>query len=103
MADRINYRFPEMRSTVSEVDSYSEQYKSAADKLLSDVLAAVASWEGESKERFVYFLQNPVYEHIHETIPKIVNVVARQIEMSANAMSETDAELAANIPQSLGG
>jgi len=67
------------------------------------VLSAIANWEGESKERFAYFLQNPVYEHIHTTIPKILRVVNAQITMGAETMAKTDADLAANIPQSLGG
>jgi len=102
MADNIIYRFPEMGTAATEVDGYAEQYKSAANTLIESVLSAVANWEGESKDKFVSFLQGAVFEHIHNTVPQLVGVVSAQIRMSSDNMNKTDAELANNIPQTLG-
>jgi len=101
MAD-IVYRFPEMETSASEVDGYAEQYKKAAETLKDSVLSAIANWEGESRDKFVSFLEVSVYEHMHTNIPQIVSVVASEIRASSENMSKTDAELASNIPQSLG-
>jgi len=103
MSDSIVYRFPEMKSAASDVSDYANQYKTAADTLRDSLLTAVANWEGESKEKFMSFLQGAVYEHIHTIIPQLVDVVSKQIEMSSDNMANTDAEIAYNIPQSLSG
>lgn len=101
MAD-IVYRFPEMETAASEVDDYANQYKSAAQTLVDSITSATANWEGESKDKFKSFLEGAVYEHIHKNIPQIVGVVAAEIRASSENMSKTDANLADNIPQSLG-
>jgi len=101
MAD-IVYRYPEMKTAMTDVDNYASQYKTAAETLESDILSAITNWEGESKDKFVSFLIGAVKEHLQVNIPAIVGVVAREIETSADEMSKTDADLAANIPQSLG-
>lgn len=102
MADNIVYRFPEMETAAGDVDSYAEQYKSAADTLKDSVLAAVANWEGEAKESFLRFLEGAVYDHIHENVPQLVSVISAQIRASRENMEKTDKDLADNIPQSLG-
>ena len=101
MAD-IVYRFPEMESAAAEVDSYVEQYKNAAQTLVDSIATATAAWEGDSKDKFKSFLEGAVYEHLHENIPQIVSVIAAEIRASSENMSKTDANVAENIPQSLG-
>jgi WXG100 family type VII secretion target len=100
MAD-IVYRFPEMESAASEVDGYAEQYKSAAQNFLDAITTATASWEGASKDRFKTFMEGAVFEHIHDSIPQLVSVIAAEIRASSENMSKTDNSLAENIPQSL--
>jgi uncharacterized protein YukE len=101
MAD-IVYRFPEMETAASEVDGYAEQYKNAAQTLVDSIVSATANWEGDSRDKFITFLKGAIYEHTHENIPQIVGVIAAEIRASSENMSKTDAELAENIPQSLG-
>jgi WXG100 family type VII secretion target len=102
MADTIVYRFQEMETAAGEVDGYVDQYRRAADTLVESVTSAVSSWQGESKERFLSLLYGAINEHINNTIPQVVSVISAQIRMSAENMAKTDAELASNIPQSLG-
>ncbi len=101
MAD-IVYKYPEMESAAVEVDGYADQYKKAAETLVDSVKTAIASWEGESRDKFVTFLEGAIFEHLHMNIPQIVGVIAAEIRASAENMSKTDGQLAANIPQTLG-
>ena len=103
MTDAITYRYAEMETAAGEIEGYAEQYKTAANTFRDEILNAVAPWEGEAKEKFVSFIETAVYEHIHNVIPQIVNATASQIRMGRENMERTDADLAANIPQSLGG
>lgn len=101
MAD-IVYKYPEMESAAVEVDGYAEQYKKAAQTLVDSIKTAIASWEGESRDKFVTFLDGAIFEHLNTNIPQIVSVISAEIRASAENMNKTDGELAANIPQSLG-
>ena len=98
----IVYRFPEMESAAGEVDGYVNQYKTAATTLKESVLSAIASWEGASKDKFVMFMEGAVHDFLHENIPELVSIVAIQIRESSKHMSDTDNQIAENIPQSLG-
>jgi len=98
MADNIVYRFSEMRSAADAIDGYASDYGTAADTLIESLLSAVASWEGESKDKFVAFVNGTVREFAKDSVPQLVTVVAQQIQMSAENMEKTDADRAANIP-----
>ena len=101
MAD-ITYRFAEMESAAVEVDGYVDQYKQAAQTLIESLNSITSKWEGESKDKFISLVNGAVQEYIVDSIPQIVSVIAAEIRQSSENMSQTDASLAENIPQTLG-
>jgi len=103
MADNIVYRFSEMNSAAEAVDGIAGNYSSSGDAMISSIMSAIGSWEGESKDKLVTLLTGDVSKFVTETVKTVVESVAMQIRSSAENMQKTDADLAANIPSSLGG
>lgn len=101
MAD-IVFRYPEMRAAASDIRNIAQRYTAAAQKFESDIIASISDWEGESKEKFVTFIQGAVHQYIEETIPNLIKGLAELLEANADQMEKADQQIADNIPQSLG-
>jgi len=101
MAD-IVFRYPEMRGAANDIKGIAQRYIAAAQKFESDIIASISDWEGESKEKFVSFIQGAVHQYIEETIPNLIKGLAELLEANADQMEKADQQIADNIPQSLG-
>lgn len=101
MAD-IVFRYPEMRAAASNIRGQGQSFKSAAQKFESDFTSAISNWEGDSREKLQSFINGAVMEYIGTTIPNLMESLASLLEANADQMEKADAEIAANIPQSLG-
>lgn len=100
MAD-IVFRYGEMRSSVSSIADIAQRYKSASDKFQADFTAAIASWEGASKDKMASFITGPVNEYMGSTVPNLVNSLSELLAANADQMEKADQEIADNIPSSL--
>jgi WXG100 family type VII secretion target len=104
MVNEVKYRFPQMEAAANEVDGYAERYNSAAVQLEGAVLAAIASWEGESRVKFDTLFHTgdqSVHQHTHIAIPNLVRVISAQIRMARENMQNTDQNVASNIPSGI--
>ena len=101
MAD-IVFRYEAMRGIVNDLRSLATQYQSTAQRFESDFASAVTSWEGDSKEKLLSFIQGSVNDYISNTVPQVVNGLADLLEANVKIMEEADQQISENIPQSLG-
>lgn len=102
MADRIVFDYDAMSASVANIKNIAAQYASAAQTLKSGIDSAISNWEGDSKNKFVQ-LFSTVYTYTHQDIPQMVTGLAELLEGNAKAMSDTDSEIAKNIPDSIMG
>lgn len=101
MAD-IVFKYPEMRSAVTAIETYAKEYKSAADTFESDFLSAIGAWEGASKDKMQAFISGPVKEFIGVTVPQLVEGLSQMLAANIDQMERADQQIADNIPSSLG-
>ena len=101
MADFV-YKFDQMRTAAQNIDGIASRYEQAASTLESDFLAAIASWEGDTKEAMQRFVSGPVMEYTHDTVPKLLNAMAELLRANADQMEKADHQIAENIPTTLG-
>lgn len=100
MAD-IVFKYEEMRSAVSSIADIAQRYKSASEKFQSDFTAAVAGWEGTSKDKMLSFITGPVNDYMGTTVPDLVNGLSELLAANADQMEKADQQIADNIPTSL--
>ena len=97
MAD-IVFRYPEMREAASAIQELAGRYKSAADVFEADFTAAIAGWEGESKDKMVKFISGTVKEYTYATVPQLLEALASLLNANADQMENADRQIAENIP-----
>ena len=103
MADSIVFRYPEMRKAATEVRNIGTSFKNAASTFQSDFAGAVSAWEGESKDKMMNFISNPVNEYLGTTIPELLEALAQLLDFNADQMEKADQQIAEAIPTSLQG
>ena len=103
MADSIVFRYPEMRAAANEVRNIGTSFKTAANTFQSDFAGAISAWEGESKDKMMNFISNPVNEYLGTTIPELLEALAQLLDFNADQMEKADQQIAEAIPTSLQG
>lgn len=101
MANRIVFQYPQMESVATKINSYAAEYEQAAQAFLSEMQAATASWEGESKDKFMALVEDSVFNYMHVSVPQMVQGLGDLLKANIQTMQETDAEIAKNIPPSI--
>ena len=101
MANKIVFKYDEMDSVVKKINQYAGDYEAAADKFKTDMESATTSWEGESKNKFTHLVEGSVYDYMKKSVPEMVRGLAKLLENNLNTMSDADAEIAKNIPNSI--
>ena len=51
-------------------------------------------WEGASQQSFVTQFENDLYPILRDTLPQVIDGVSSELDAAANAIRETDANLA---------
>ena len=100
MAEKIVFNYEEMNSAVATLKKCSEQFKTDGATLVKSIENATASWEGASKEKFNTLMQS-VNEYVTQSVPAMVQGLSDLLKNNADRMSETDTEIAKNIPDSI--
>ncbi|MGN0537452.1 MAG: WXG100 family type VII secretion target [Acutalibacteraceae bacterium] len=100
MAD-IVFRYPEMGKAVSDIQTLATQYSTIAKDFEQEFLAAIASWEGDSKDKMQAFINGAVMNYMDTTISKLLNGFAELLQANIDQMSKADTEIASNIPTTL--
>ena len=98
MAD-IVFRYQEMRTAADNIRGIADRYKRAAAAFEADFLAAIAGWEGESKEKMQKFISGSVKEYTYDTVPQLVTALAELLDANATQMENADRQIAENIPE----
>ncbi len=98
MAD-IVFRYQEMRAAADNIREIANRYKSAAATFETDFLAAIAGWEGESKEKMQKFISGSVMDYTRDTVPQLVTALAELLDANATQMENADRQIAENIPE----
>ena len=101
MADRIIFAYPEMEAAANKITTASGNYSQAATTLISALTTASATWEGESKTKFMNLVENSIKPYVCEQVPNMVTGLATLLTNNATTMQKADAEIAKNIPDSL--
>jgi len=101
MAD-ITFKYEGMQQAVEEIQALAGRYGQEAATFESDFISAISSWEGDSHDKMVNFIQSPVHEYIAETIPQLLNSFAELLQENITQMQKADQQIAENIPASLG-
>ncbi len=97
MAD-IVFRYTEMRQAVADIQALAARYKEAANTFESDFIAAIAGWEGESKDKMQQFISGSVMEYTRDTVPQLLDALAQLLTANADQMESADRQIAENIP-----
>ena len=100
MADII-FNYPQMQASPKEIRQYAEEYRVAANALKEKIEANTAAWTGASKNRFMAFVEGPVYQYTSGSIPATVEALAQLLEQNAEQMKNADQELANSLPTEL--
>lgn len=98
MAD-IVFRYQEMRAAAETIRGIAQRYQSAAVTFEDDFLAAIAGWEGESKEKMKKFISGTVKDYTGATVPQLVTALAELLDANATQMENADKQIADNIPE----
>lgn len=101
MADII-FRYVEMREAADAIEEIAGRYKTAADSLQTEFAAATSSWEGESHDQMLKFMNGPVADYTGQSVPQLVKALAELLRANADQMEQVDKQIAENIPTSLG-
>ena len=97
MAD-IVFKYTEMRVAEKSIQAIAANYKNAATTFETDFLAAIAGWEGESKDKMVKFIRGTVKEYTSGTVPQMLEALAALLKANADQMESADKQIADNIP-----
>ena len=101
MADRIIFAYPEMEAAANKINTASDNYLQAANTLISALQAASATWEGDSKTKFMDLVENSIKPYICDQVPQMVTGLATLLNNNTTTMQNVDAEIAKKIPPSI--
>ena len=97
MADII-FKYEEMQDAATKIEELAKSYKNAATTFETDFTAAIAGWEGESKDKMVKFIGGSVKEYTEATVPGVLTALAELLKANAKQMADADSQIAENIP-----
>lgn len=97
----IIFNYPQMQVAAKEIRQFAEEYRIAAKTLKEKIETNTVAWEGASKERFMAFIDGPVYQYTSSSIPATVEALAQLLEQNAEQMKKADQELADSLPTEL--
>ena len=98
MADII-FRYPDMEKAAVKVVECSGAYLAAAQRFEGAIKTATDGWEGDSKDKFIAFIEGSVHKYTHEVVPEAVTHLATVLRGNITAMGQTDTDIAAKIPK----
>ena len=98
----IVFKYEEMENAAKQIDGLQQQFSTNGKNFVTDFTASIADWEGESKEKMKTFIEGAVQTYMVETVPGILGSLAELLRQNAAQMQQADAQIAENIPQSLG-
>lgn len=86
-----------VEKAVEEIKGYSEEYKTAADTLITAFNSAIADMEGESKDALDKFFNNDVKTLIFEDIPSAIEGMSQLLEANRSNFEAVDKQIADSI------
>lgn len=101
MADKIVFNYVEIDNAVNAIRGVAEKYVSASNAFQTAMKNATEGWEGASKDNFIDFIVGPIKKYTEIDIPDMIKGVATLLKSNADSMSEADAEVGKNMPDSL--
>ena len=96
MADRIVYN-DNMENVAGQIEELATRYQSIGTSFVSDVIAAFAEWEGDSRVAMERLMNGPVNNYVATTIPEILNAFAQTLRDNKTYMQTTDNNTSAEI------
>ena len=101
MADKIVFDYDQIATAVTTINGIADKYATAAQTLQSEVGSAVSTWEGACKIQFDTLFTGDIKTFTLTNIPEMVKSLAELLQGNAEAMKETDDEIAKNIPSTI--
>jgi uncharacterized protein YukE len=98
MADHIRFDYEKMAATAATIREIAGKYKVAAETFQTNFTTAVASWEGESKDKLQKYITVSVKEYTQDSIPALLTALAELLEGNAAQMKQADHQIADTIP-----
>lgn len=94
MADRIMMTPQELNDGAAFLRDRLEAINQEVASLKARVDDVISRWEGAAQQSFIVQFENDLYPIMHDTLPQVIEGVAKQLDAAANAIRETDTSLA---------
>jgi uncharacterized protein YukE len=96
MANAIEFDYEKMSTAESSIRNIAGEYKTAATTFQSAFEEAIASWEGDSKNKLLELVQTNVMQYLN-SLETAVNGLATLLKENATEMQTVDSELSESI------
>jgi WXG100 family type VII secretion target len=96
MANAIEFDYEKMSATVTNIQTIAEEYRTASEKFQQSFTDAIATWEGDSKDKMVQLVDESVMKYLN-SLETAVNGLATLLNENAEQMKQADASIAESI------
>jgi len=94
MSERIMMTPQELNDAAAFLRQRLEAINQEVSQLKSKIDDVSSRWEGAAQRSFINQFENDMYPILRDTLPQVIDGVARELDAAANAIGETDASLA---------
>lgn len=101
MANKIVFDYNKMATAVTSIEGIAKSFETAGKTFNDDFNAAIASWEGDSKDKLKTLIDGDVNTLLFTSIPAYVTGFATLLKENSEQMKKADTAIADSIPASL--
>lgn len=94
MAERIVITPQELNDGASFLRQRLDIINQEVQSIKSKIDDIVSRWEGAAQQSFVNQFENEMYPILRDTLPQVLEGVASELDAAANALRDTDQNLA---------
>lgn len=101
MADRIVFNYTDIQNSVTKIKQYAKDLQIAGDTLINSLDTALEGADGASIQKFKILINDSFSRYAKTDIPKSIQQIAEVLQKNAEAMQQSDEEIAKGIPDKL--
>lgn len=94
MSERIMMTPPELEEGASYLRTRLGEMQQQVQALNNKIEEVSSRWEGMSQDAFMERYRSELYPVLYETMPQIIEALSYKLEGAANAIRETDQQIA---------
>lgn len=101
MANKIVFNYTDITNSVNAIKTGAEAIREAGNTLITNVDVAIEGADGASMNKFKTLMDGSVSKYVKTNIPDTIDSIAEVLQKNAEAMQESDEEIAKGIPDSI--